>query len=442
QLFDEHPDVLERYRARFTHILVDEYQDTNAMQYRLIRQLADRDRNICVVGDDWQAIYGFRHADMSNILQFERDYTGARVVRLEQNYRSTRTIIQAANAVIRNNENQLYKELWTHNPSGEKIQLVEAPTDFDEANFIGEEALFLRRRYDLSDMAVLFRTGAQSRLIEEACLKLQIPYRLVGGYRFYDRSEVRDAIAYLRLIDNPDDAVSLQRVINTPKRGIGAKALAQLAGYADRAEISVFRALSAEHETGLKGQVKAQAAAFHDAVIGFHELKGAGGTADLLKAVLERFGYRAQFDPKEKKDLSRLENLDELVRVAEEFDRRGGEGRLKAFLDYLALLSDLDTDSTRDQITLMSVHAAKGLEFPVVFIIGLEENLLPHYRALDEIGGLEEERRLFYVAMTRAKQLLYLTYATERGHFGARKSNPPSPFLAEIPAECIKRLQP
>ncbi|NLN18405.1 MAG: UvrD-helicase domain-containing protein [Firmicutes bacterium] len=440
RLFREHPAVLEEYRQRFSHIMVDEYQDTNHAQYILIRLLADRHRNLCVVGDDGQSIYGFRLADITNILNFQRDYPEAKVIKLEQNYRSTQTILKPANAVISENRHQLEKRLWTHNPKGDPISLCFTPTDKDEARFVAQEVQFLASRYRFNDMAVLYRSKAQSRLLEEQFVRLRIPYRVVGGFRFYDRAEVRDTLAYLRLLINQEDNVSLLRVINTPRRGIGDKALAKLTTYATEQDISLFRAVSQATEAGVKGKTGKAAEQFAATIDELSEKVSEFGVGELMIAIFERTGYRAMYKESNKGDLDRLETLDEFLSMAKEYDSRHGPGRLQDFLDYIALLTDIDTlRDEADQVTLMTVHAAKGLEYPVVFITGMEEGIFPHYRALDD-GALEEERRLFYVGLTRAKEKLYLTAAQERLRMGAPVACEPSCFLDEIPKDCLEKL--
>lgn len=440
RLFERRPDVLAVYQDRFRYIMVDEYQDTNHLQYLLIRQLAAKHRNLCVVGDDFQSIYSFRLADISNILGFQNDYPDAKVFKLEQNYRSTQTILHAANGVIAHNRNQIAKRLWTQNPKGEPVQICRCPTDRNEAEWVVNEILFLRREYRLADIAVLFRTNAQSRLIEEECLKHRLPYRLVGGLRFYDRKEVRDVLAYLRLIHNPHDALSLQRIINVPRRGVGAKALEAYARYAIEHEVPLFEALKHSEECGVTGKTALAVQRFTELVEYFHGLQDEMTVADLIKAVLNRFDYKSVYDPNKEKDQERLDNIDELGRVAAEFDRRG-DGTLKGFLDHIALLSDLDRDDDGDDVvTLMTVHAAKGLEFPVVFMIGMEEGLFPHFRSLDSESGIEEERRLCYVGMTRARERLLLTHAETRLQAGKPADCFPSRFLDEIPPEAVEEL--
>lgn len=440
RLLQNHPQCLRDYQERFSHIMVDEYQDTNHAQYMLIRMLAEQHRNLCVVGDDGQSIYGFRMADITNILNFQADYPEAKVIKLEQNYRSTQTILKAANAVISNNANQLDKTLWTHNPKGDLIRFCIAPDERQEAAFVVQEIQFMAREYGFGDIAILYRSNTQSRLLEEQLMRCRIPYRVVGGFKFYDRSEVRDTLAYLRLIHNQSDNVSLLRVINTPRRGVGKKALNQLASYAAENGITLFQAASMATKAGVTGKAGAALEAFTAIITDLAGLVKQATVGDLMTGVFQRTGYRASFKESDKKDRERLENLDEFQTMAREFDSRSGRGKLKEFLDYITLLTDLDTVRDNvEQVTLMTVHASKGLEYPVVFIVGMEDGVFPHYRALDE-NGLEEERRLFYVGITRARQLLYLSAAQERARMGAQISCEPSCFLAEIPEECIRKL--
>ena len=443
RLFDEHPGILDVYQERFRYIMVDEYQDTNHLQYALIRRLAAKYRNLCVVGDDYQSIYSFRLADISNILSFQQDYPDARVFKLEQNYRSTQTILEAAGHVIAHNENQIKKRLWTENGSGEAVQICRCPTDRHEAQWVANEILFLQREYRLSDIAVLYRTNAQSRMIEEECIKNRIPYRLIGGLRFYDRKEVRDILAYLRLIHNPKDSLSLQRIINTPRRGIGAKTLQAYARYANDNELSLFEALCNSEACGVTGRAAVAMDRFTDLVEYYHERQDEMTVVDLIKAILNRFDYKSVYDGNKEKDQERLENIDELIRVADEFDRRQGEdATLKGFLDNVALLTELDRDDDdADMVTLMTVHASKGLEFPVVFMIGMEESLFPHFRSADTLFGVEEERRLCYVGMTRARERLILTHAESRMVAGKPSESFPSRFLDEIPPELAEELE-
>lgn len=439
QLFQNHPDILAVYQDRFRYIMVDEYQDTNHLQYSLIQHLAAKHRNLCIVGDDFQSVYSFRLADISNILDFQNDYPDAQVFKLEQNYRSTQTILEAANHIIAKNENQLEKKMWTNNGVGDLIQICRCPSDRHEAGWVLNEILFLQRRYQLADMAILYRTNAQSRLLEEECLKNNIPYRLVGGLRFYDRKEIRDILAYLRLIHNPHDSLSLQRIINQPRRGIGAKTLQRYAAYANDNEIPLFEALHHSEACGVKGRPALTMETFTELVTYFHERQDEMRIADLITAILNRFDYRSIYNPQKEADNDRLENIAELQRVGNEYDNRSRDGTLKGFLDYIALLTDLDDDDDNaDMVTLMTIHASKGLEFPVVFMIGMEETLFPHFRSFDNLAAMEEERRLCYVGMTRAKQRLIMTHAETRLQGGQPVDCFASRFLDEIPPEYVE----
>lgn len=442
RLFREHPDVLDVYQERFRYIMVDEYQDTNHLQYALIQQLAAKYRNLCVVGDDFQSVYSFRLADISNILNFQKDYPDARVIKLEQNYRSTQMILDAANAVISRNPNQIKKRLWTENGRGEPVRICRCPSDRHEAAWVMSEILFLRQRYRFSDIAILYRTNHQSRVVEEECLKHRIPYRIVGGMRYYDRKEVKDILAYLRLIHNPQDSLSLQRVINLPKRGVGAKTLQKYAQYANEHECSLFEALKHSEAAGVTGVPALAMQRFTAMIEEYHLQQDFLSISDLLRAIFDRFGYRSMFDSSKEKDRERLENIEEFARLGAEFDRRhGDEGTLKQFLDYVSLLTDIDQDDDNaDMITLMTVHASKGLEFPVVFMIGMEERIFPHERTLGDTFALEEERRLCYVGMTRAMEVLTLTYAESRLRHGEPVDCLPSIFLDEIPPECVEEI--
>lgn len=444
RLLREHPEVLEVYQERFHYIMVDEYQDTNHLQYSLIRLLAEDHRNLCIVGDDFQSVYSFRLADISNILNFQRDYPDARVIKLEQNYRSSGNILEAANAVIANNTNQLKKRLWTEKSPGEPIRICGCPSERHEAQWVMNEILFLRQYYRLSDIAVLFRTNHQSRVFEEECIQYQIPYRLVGGLRYYDRKEVKDLLAYLRLIQNPHDSLSLQRIINIPRRGMGAMTLQKYAHYANEHGCSLFEALKNGEAAGVTGPPLQAMKVFTALVEEYHERQDVLSISELLEAIFVRFGYRSAFNPAREKDRERLENIDEFARLAAEYDRRrSDDGGLKRFLDYVSLLTDIDRDDEgADQVTLMTVHASKGLEFPVVFLVGMEEKIFPHERTLGDPLAIEEERRLFYVGITRAMERLYLTYAESRLRNGQPTPTLPSSFLDEIPIDCREDLHP
>src|SRR5438552_136462 len=445
RLFGEVADVKEEYQDRFQHVLVDEYQDTNRAQYLIIRTLAEKHRNICVVGDDDQSIYGWRGADVRNILEFEQDYPDATIVKLEQNYRSTKTILQAAGEVIQHNPHRHRKALWTANPAGEPIVLYEAFDGHDEARFVVDEIARLRDGLRYRDFVVLYRTNAQSRLFEEQCLRAGIPYTIVGGVRFYERKEIRDIIAYLRLALIPADDASLTRIINVPRRGIGDVSFGRLEAYARGHGLSVLEAMAQpEALEDLPKAAQRTAAELVDLIARLRDRASRVRTTDLIDAAIVETGYQAMLEAEGTDEAySRLENLRELVTVAKEFEDVTGEEGLNAFLQHLALVTDLDTWQEQvDRVTLMTLHSAKGLEFAVVFLAGLEEGLFPHARALEEAEGLEEERRLCYVGMTRAKQHLYLSHARTRTIFGSTMPGVPSRFLEEVPAELVTKPTP
>ncbi len=437
RLFDEHPDVLYRYQERFEHILVDEYQDTNHAQYLLVRALAGRHRNVTVVGDDDQSIYKFRGADTRNILEFERDYPDATVVTLEQNYRSTKTILAAAHAVIQHNPHRHPKQLWTSNADGVPVTIYEALDGTDEARFVAVE---IQKRTAagarLREIAVLYRTNAQSRLPEEECLKAGIPYQVVGSVRFYERKEIKDILAYLRLTVNAGDQASLSRALATPRRGIGDVTLQRMAAHAAEAGCTILDAM--RRPQMLDGLPRPAARAIEEFTGIITTLTDAAATrsaSEVIAQALVVTGYQTMLqDEATEEALGRIENLRELVTVAQEVEESTGEPGLAAFLQHLALVADVDTyRDDAEAVTLMTLHSAKGLEFPVVFVTGLEEGLCPHIRALDEDGGLDEERRLCYVGFTRAKAELLLTHARTRSIFGSPSVAVPSRFLEEIP---------
>ena len=443
RLFDEHLDVLHRYQERFEHVLVDEYQDTNHAQYLLVRALTGRHRNVTVVGDDDQSIYRWRGADVRNILEFERDYPDATVVTLAQNYRSTKTILAAAHAVIQHNPHRHPKELWTSNLDGVPVTVYEALDGSDEARFVMEET---QKRTTgqrtaggarLRDVAVLYRTNAQSRLLEEECLKAGVPYQIVGSVRFYERKEIKDILAYLRLLVNPDDDAGLQRALATPRRGIGDVTLNRLAAYAEDAGCPMLEAM--RRPQALEGLPRNAARAieeFAGAIATLAEAAVSQPASQVITRAMAVTGYQAMLEAEGTDEaLERLENLRELVTVAQEVEESAGEPGLAAFLQHLALVADVDTyRDDVDRVTFMTLHSAKGLEFPIVFVTGLEEGLCPHVRALDEEGGLDEERRLCYVGFTRAKAELLLTHARTRSIFGSPNLAVPSRFLEEIPS--------
>ena len=412
KLLKERKDIREKWQNRFKHILIDEYQDTNHIQYQIVKLLVNEERNICCVGDDWQSIYSWRGADFTNILNFERDFPGAKVIKLEQNYRSTQNILDAAQKVITKNTQRSDKTLFTEAGKGAPITIQQARDEQDEAKWVASTIRKMRR--PLSDFAVLYRTNAQSQAFERAFMDYRLPYKLVGGVRFYDRKEIRDIVAYLHLIVNPRDIISLTRVINVPARGIGEK--------------SVQKILEGDLE-GLTAKTRGAYEKFVDILAGLREQNAAGvGPAEIVEDLLRKIDYRGYLNDGDKlKAEERNENLTALVGEA------GTYQTLDEFLADAALMSSSDEDAGKDAVTLMTLHAAKGLEFPVVFLVGLEEGLLPHVRSMDEsVEDVEEERRLAYVGMTRAMQELFLTYANSRFMFGGRSYNFPSRFLQDL----------
>ena len=442
------PEVRDRYGKAFRHILVDEYQDTNHAQYRWLQLLTTHHRNLAVVGDDAQSIYGFRGADITNILDFERHYSDARVVKLEQNYRSTQTILDAANAVIANNRQQKPKHLWSELGQGSKVTVRELDDEHSEARYVvGQIERLVDSGSSLNEIAVFYRTNAQSRVLEDTLVRNETSYQVVGGTKFYDRAEVKDAIAYLILLANPQDAISFSRIANSPKRGIGATSLARVLGYAETEGISVWDAAAEPGRVPGLGTAPVKALGrFMDVMIGLRERAADEvPVGDLLDAVLHETGYIDALEAERTIEAEgRIENLRALVEGAREFDATAEEGEagLDDFLQHVALQSDADTRRDDEgMVTLMTLHNAKGLEYPVVFMIGCEEGVFPHSRALDE-GGLEEERRLCYVGITRAKRELTITYARRRNVFGAQTFGMRSRFVDEIPAELTDREEP
>jgi DNA helicase II / ATP-dependent DNA helicase PcrA len=441
------PEVRERYTTAFRHVLVDEYQDTNHAQYRWLQLLAGERRNLAVVGDPDQSIYQFRGADIRNILEFEDDFPDAQVVRLEQNYRSTQTILDAANAVISNNRGRKSKLLWTDLGQGDPIKLRELEDEHAEARFVtGEIQRLVDEGVSRSEIAVFYRTNAQSRVLQDTLVRAEISYQVIGGTKFYERAEIKDAIAYLTVLVNPQDVGAFTRIVNSPRRGIGSTSLSRVLAFANTMGISIWDAASEpEQVPGLGAAAVKSIKRFMATMHVLKERVDSGApTSELLKETLQETGYREALEAERTIEAQgRLENLDELINVAAESDAAAGDQPLSLpdFLQQLALVSDSDdrTDS-EGLVTLMTLHNAKGLEYPIVFIIGCEEGVFPHSRALDE-GGLEEERRLCYVGITRAERDLYLTYARARTVFGARNFGAPSRFLAEIPAGLTDRDQ-
>jgi DNA helicase-2/ATP-dependent DNA helicase PcrA len=467
ELLRDHPDVAEKYRRRFRHVLVDEYQDTNHAQYVLVRELvgggaptvgpgasastaaaggaptvgpgASASRaELAVVGDADQSIYAFRGATIRNILEFERDYPDATTIMLEQNYRSTQTILNAANAVIARNPDRKPKNLWSDAGAGEPLEGYVAENEHDEAAWVAQQT----EKYQPSDVAVFYRTNAQSRVFEEVFIRVGLPYRVVGGVRFYERREVRDALAYLRVIANPDDVVSLRRILNTPRRGIGDRAQACVEALVQREGISFAAALDrADAAAGINPRSWTAIRDFLTLLTELRAVAADGTPSEILEAVLDKTGYLRELDQsKDPQDEGRVENLRELVSVAREFEDSAAEVGLDAFLERVALVSDADTvpDASGGVVTLMTLHTAKGLEFPVVFLTGLEEGVFPHVRTQGEPGELAEERRLAYVGITRARVRLYLSRALARNAWGRPQWNPPSRFLDEVPGELVE----
>lgn len=442
ELLSEHPPVLEGYRRKFAYILVDEYQDTNMAQYELVRLLAGEKRNVCVVGDDDQSIYGWRGADIRNILEFEKDYPDCKVIKLEQNYRSSAVILDAANQVIAHNAGRKEKALWTEAQEGDKITLYRAQDERDEAAWICAQLAELKKKgTDPASCAVLYRTNAQSRALEEALVRSGIPYRVYGGMKFYDRKEVKDLIAYLRAFVNPDDDVSLRRVINVPKRGIGDSTVALLQQYALINELPLFAVVLAHQDVGLPtraiGPVRMLSALLEELMT----LRFDMNPTQFLKTIIEKTAYLKPFEEdKSDEGASRIENIHEFVGALQQYEDANPEGGLEGFLENVALVTDLDSMEERTRsLTLMTLHSAKGLEFPCVFLCGLEEGIFPISRAVfsGNSNELEEERRLCYVGITRAMKKLYITHARSRMLFGNRQSGEPSRFLMEIPRRVI-----
>jgi DNA helicase-2/ATP-dependent DNA helicase PcrA len=430
------------WQGRFSHIMVDEYQDTNHAQFRLLSVLAAGHRNIAVVGDPDQSIYAFRGADIRNIAEFEHDFPGARVVALEQNYRSTQAILDAANAVIARNPDRRPKKLWSDLGRGLPVRVVEAEDEHAEARFVaGEITRALDEGAGPADIAVFYRMNAQSRVLEDVLVRQGVGYRVVGGPRFYERAEIKDAIAYLQVIHNPADEVSLRRIVNQPRRGIGTASLDRLAAHANQMNWTLLEAIEHSSAVPLGTAAAARVREFAALIEDLREVASTASPGELLEQVLEQTGYRAMLEAERTfESQGRLENLDELIGVAREFADRGEEdASLATFLQEISLYSDSDAlNEPRPEVTLMTIHNAKGLEFPIVFVIGLEEGLFPHQRSLDE-GDEAEERRLCYVGMTRAQQSLVLTHAHSRTIFGMRGYNLPSRFLSELPADEVER---
>ena len=450
QLFQKHPETLQYYQQKFQYIHVDEYQDTNHAQYRLVTMLAKKFKNICVVGDADQSIYGWRGADMSNILEFEKDYQNAKVVLLEQNYRSTKTILQAANHVIENNVNRKVKKLWTENEEGQPITYYRAQSEQDEGCYVlSQIQSLLRDGYHYDDFAILYRTNAQSRVMEENLLKSNIPFRLVGGQRFFERLEIKDLLAYLRLIVNPQDDLSFRRIVNSPKRGVGATSLEKLSNFASMHQFSLLEASSQTAISPLSGKAAKSLEKFAEMIEDLRKMQEFLSISEFVEQVIEKTGYLAALEQQHTMEAdARIENIQEFISVAKQFEQDRLEEELEdspllQFLTDLSLVSDADSDDGDGRmVTLMTLHAAKGLEFPVVFIIGLEEGIFPSLRSMMENGDdVEEERRLAYVGITRAEQKLFLTNAYSRLLYGRTQTNRPSRFIVEIGEELFDSKQ-
>lgn len=446
KLLQENKEVREKYQERFDYLLVDEYQDTNHAQYLLTKLLAAKHRNICVVGDADQSIYGWRGADIQNILDFEKDYPDAKVIKLEQNYRSTQVILDAANAVIENNTGRKPKNLWTDNKNGAEIIYFQAADERDEARFVIEQLQNLQRTENkkLGDMAVLYRTNTQSRIFEEMLIKSGISYNMVGGLKFYERKEIKDIIAYLRVIFNPADSLSLLRIINVPKRGIGDASLAKIQAYANANNIGLFDAVSNAAEIeGLGSRFVSKLDDLAGIIFELMNMAAEAPVEDVINRVLSDTGYLEELENERTPQAqSRIDNLHELISVAQEFAQGDEENNLENFLAHVALVSDIDdAEMGEDAITLMTLHSSKGLEFPVVFLAGMEEGLFPHARTLMDETEIEEERRLCYVGITRAKEKLFLSSAKMRTIFGNTVTYPPSRFLQEIPSKLVKTVK-
>lgn len=445
QMFQKHPDILGKYQERFRYILVDEYQDTNMAQYMLVRLLAQERGNICVVGDEDQSIYAFRGADIRNILEFEKDFPGAAVVKLEENYRSTKTILGAANSVIQNNTERKEKTLWTNRDQGELVVFHQGETERDEARFVAEAINRLRgeKGSAFKDFTILYRTHALSRVFEEEFMRRGVPYRIVAGLRFYERKEIKDLLAYLRLIQNPDNDLAFLRIVNVPKRGLGDATLARLAAYAEEFEISLFATLSfLDGVDGLTARFKNSLESFKVLIEGLRMQLGDFTLTELTKSVLEQSGYLRELESEgDSEALARIENLQEFLSVTSQFEADVSPTDLGALLEHVALINEVDSyDAAADAVNMMTIHGSKGLEFPVVFIVGLEEDIFPHARSSFESEQLEEERRLAYVGMTRAQDRLFLTCSRQRTLYGTTKLNAVSTFVDEIGDEFLEQV--
>lgn len=436
----ENPDVLEYYSDKFHYVLVDEYQDTNKAQFTLVTMLASKNGNITVVGDNDQGIYSFRGADISNILNFERDFPGTKIIKLEQNYRCTGNILKAANAVIKNNEVTYKKELWTENEVGNLPAVYSANNEYDEGTYIAQQIEHLRREeyYKYSDFAILYRMNTQSRAIEEILRRESIPYKIIGGLKFYERKEIKDIISYLRLIQNPSDNLSLKRIINEPKRGIGKTSLDKIEELSNNTGIPMYEIIKNAEQYGLN-RVFLNSREFVNVIEELRTKKDNMKISDLIKETLKKSGYTKALENENTIEAeNRIENLDEFLTVAIEFEDESADNKLSDFLEGITLSSDIDNmEETEETVTLMTLHSAKGLEFPVVFLVGMEEGIFPWYKSIGEPKELEEERRLCYVGITRAKEHLFLTCSKQRTIFGSTSCNQVSRFLREIPSDLL-----
>jgi len=442
-LFQNHPEILAKYQDRFQYIMIDEYQDTNHAQYLMVKMLATKHQNICVVGDDFQAIYSWRGANFKNILNFSKDYKDTKTILLEQNYRSTQIILDAANKVIEKNSERTDKNLWTEKQDGELIQLVEAENEYQESVFVAKKIQELQRihKHKLSDFACLYRTNAQSRSLEEAFLQFGIPYQVIGGTKFYDRQEIKDILAYLKFLYNPNDETSFKRIVNLPKRAVGKTSIDKILDCYHKNveksnEISLAHILidPTEYDLKITGKAKLGLASFMEQMANLRDKINQPNynLSKLVSDLIKETNYISIFDNDDKSE-ERLANIDELYSVTQKFDSKEPMEALYEFLQETALLSDTDSLESQEKVTLMTYHSAKGLEFPVVFMIGMEDGILPHSRSLMSQKELEEERRLCYVGITRAKDKLFMTYTQIRRIFGQMQANPSSRFLQEIP---------
>lgn len=438
EIFDKNPDILDYYQKKFKYILVDEYQDTNTAQYELISLLAQFHKNLCVVGDDDQSIYGWRGADIKNILDFEKQFKQAKTIKLEQNYRSTQTILDAANSVIKNNYGRKNKQLWTENDSGEKINVYGASDEHDESQFVASQIVNGIEKYgsEYSDFAILYRTNAQSRVFEEALIRESIPYRIIGGLKFYDRKEIKDIVAYLRVIQNPNDGISLRRIINVPKRGIGDTTLDRIEDYANQNDNSLFDSLLIADGVD---RAQAKLRQFVELVNEFISKKEDLSVTKMIEMILDKTGYMQELKNEGTVESeTRIENLNEFKTVTLEFEQKSEDQSLEAFLAGISLISDLDTYQEKENaVVLMTLHSAKGLEYPVVFLAGMEEGIFPSFQSTIDETKIEEERRLCYVGITRAMQKLFITHAQCRTIYGNTAYYSPSRFIKEIPEDLL-----